>query len=444
MARSKNFAHGTVARRTTIGIIFAVGMFICLFVICARAEVIDKNPDLEKIIDKIEKKWEKIDSYSADVYMRVRSGDVIISEIKGKYYFKRPQKTRTKVLVSGMDGAINMTDLFVDNGKSSWQVIFSPKGKILSVEKNERTVAEMLSGILKDKFKVYSGNVEFDLRKYFNVLRSEKYYPKSLEKKVWNGKQMYVLRMRLDEYIQRDMIRKMWRIGMPRNYNLAAKDMLFYFNESDFLLRKIEFTSLFDNSVFSQLTYSNIRINNSMADSLFEYIPPSGVWIKDDRALQKREETHKDQMHSSSIRLLGKECPAFSLADFNHKLYRFDKLKGKILLITFWVEFRDHCRLILPQLENVFQKFKSDEEVEILTVTRGDKEKIRKFLEENNFSFPVLFDRYQETFNEKFSVKSVPVSFFVDKQGVIRDIHFGYARDIDKFFIEKIKELKSK
>ena len=432
------------ANRVSIGAIISAGAVICLCVFCARADVIDKNPDLEKIIDKIEKKWEKIDSYYANVYMRVRSGDIIISEIKGKYYFKRPQKTRTNVRISGMDGVINMSDLFVDNGKNSWQVISSPNGKVLSVEKNERTVAELLSGVLKDKFKVHSGNVEFDLRKYFDMLRSEQYYPKSLERKVWNGKQMYVLRMRLNEYIQRDMIRKMWRTGMPRNYNLAAKDILFYFNKSDFLFRKIEFTSLFDNSVFSQITYANIRINKSMPESLFEYIPPAGVWIKDEKSLQKKEESRNGQMRGSSMHLLNKECPAFSLPDFNHKLYRFDKLKGRILLITFWVEFRDYCRWMLPQIERVFQEFKSDDEVEVLTVTRGDKEKIRKIIEENKYSFPILFDRYQETFIEKFSVKTVPITFFVDKQGIIRYIHFGYSQDIDKLFIGKIKEFKSK
>jgi peroxiredoxin len=148
-------------------------------------------------------------------------------------------------------------------------------------------------------------------------------------------------------------------------------------------------------------------------------------------------------LHKEVVKLVNKQCPDFSLPDFDRRLYRFKKLKGKVLVITFWLEFRDPCLWVLPFIEKAYQRYATGASGRIVTVTYGDKNKIKKVLKNNNYSFPVLFDRYQETFDKKFSIKTVPATFLVDKRGIVRYIHFGYNRNLGDFILEKIKELKA-
>jgi peroxiredoxin len=52
----------------------------------------------------------------------------------------------------------------------------------------------------------------------------------------------------------------------------------------------------------------------------------------------------------------------------------------------------------------------------------------------------VLLDRRFEAF-AAYGITTVPRSFFIDRQGIIRDIHFGWTRDSYEKFVDTLQEL---
>jgi len=92
----------------------------------------------------------------------------------------------------------------------------------------------------------------------------------------------------------------------------------------------------------------------------------------------------------------------FSFKDSTGKIVSTDDLKGKIVFINFWASWCPPCRAEMPSLENLYQKLKTDQRFVFVFINEDDDQsKAKKFLEENNYSFPFLPN--QEMFPPIFS-----------------------------------------
>ena len=72
-----------------------------------------------------------------------------------------------------------------------------------------------------------------------------------------------------------------------------------------------------------------------------------------------------------------------------------------------------------------------------------DKANAEKFLKEFPVSFTILRDAKGE-WSDKFVVESMPTSFIIDKQGVVQNIHHGFASDDINELEEKVTQLLAK
>jgi hypothetical protein len=83
-----------------------------------------------------------------------------------------------------------------------------------------------------------------------------------------------------------------------------------------------------------------------------------------------------------------------------------------------------------PYLQKVYDKYRTDPRVAIFAINTWEREKgtereatVRKFLTENKYTFPVLYD---DTSVEKYGVEGIPTKFMIDQKGVIRFKSVGF------------------
>lgn len=94
--------------------------------------------------------------------------------------------------------------------------------------------------------------------------------------------------------------------------------------------------------------------------------------------------------------------------------------QGKVLLLTFWATWCEPCKKELPEIEAAYEKHKG-EGFAVLGVNFGEKrEEAEAFAKKMGLSFPSLFDR-KINIAERYGVVSLPVSFFIDSDGIIRE-----------------------
>jgi cytochrome c biogenesis protein CcmG/thiol:disulfide interchange protein DsbE len=143
-------------------------------------------------------------------------------------------------------------------------------------------------------------------------------------------------------------------------------------------------------------------------------------------------------------RLVGKRAPDFSvpaLANGKGKVALKD-LRGKVVLVDFWGTFCEPCKKSFPKLQDLYARYAASglKIVGISEDEADDKGAIPGFANTNGAKFSLGWDE-DNSIAHSYKLESMPSSFLIDKNGVIRYAHVGY-HDGDEAEVEKeIKEL---
>jgi peroxiredoxin len=105
----------------------------------------------------------------------------------------------------------------------------------------------------------------------------------------------------------------------------------------------------------------------------------------------------------------------FVLADLHGKKWALKDLRGKVVLVNFWATWCPPCRSEMPDLETLYKQFKNEGFV-VLSISDEDASKVKPFIDENRFSYPILLDPGRKV-NEQFNIEGIPKSFVYDRDG---------------------------
>lgn len=92
-------------------------------------------------------------------------------------------------------------------------------------------------------------------------------------------------------------------------------------------------------------------------------------------------------------------------------------LKGKAYVLEFWATWCPPCRTSIPHLNEVYKKHK-DKGLEIIGVTKEDRQTVRNFEKNIPIEYTVAHDTYGKL-NDEFQIKGIPHAMIVDKSGKI-------------------------
>lgn len=120
----------------------------------------------------------------------------------------------------------------------------------------------------------------------------------------------------------------------------------------------------------------------------------------------------------------------FELKDQFGKVHKLSDYKGKTVFLNFWATWCPPCRAEMPDIQKLYESYQkeADPEVIILGVAgpkygqEQSEEGIKKFLEENDYTYPVVMDKGGEIFS-KYGITSFPTTFMITTEGKI----FGYV-----------------
>jgi peroxiredoxin len=122
--------------------------------------------------------------------------------------------------------------------------------------------------------------------------------------------------------------------------------------------------------------------------------------------------------------------PDLELAGADGGSIRLSQLKGNVILLNVWATWCGPCRVEMPAMEQLYRTFPR-KEFEILAVSTDPQGAVvtRPFQQEMGFTFPILHDSEYRV-GLTYGARTLPMTFMVDRQGVIRQKIFG-ARDWD-------------
>lgn len=176
-----------------------------------------------------------------------------------------------------------------------------------------------------------------------------------------------------------------------------------------------------------EFQYSNVVINQDVAESLFEFVPPAGAtFISPD-----------DPRFAPPRKLEGKAAPHFSLATVDGATSKLIDHKGKRpVLVVFWATWCGPCVQEIPFVRDLRSEHPSDD-LAILAISSEPKiEDIVKFAKKKKMTYQVLHDPKKET-AKAYQARAIPRTILIDRNGIVVKVWQGWSGD------EEAKEIRS-
>lgn len=177
--------------------------------------------------------------------------------------------------------------------------------------------------------------------------------------------------------------------------------------------------------------------------------------VKDSQLKRAEKEAQEDFLRVAEQEMdkqveLGNESGTlphdFELQTLDGEVVKLSDLKGKKVILNFWATWCPPCKAEMPHMQNYYENYAEDDNVEIVAVNLTTKEhgqniekKITNFIEEYQLSFPIPLDEKGKA-NKEYRISMIPTTYLINTDGLINQKVIG---PLDEERIKKlVKEMK--
>jgi len=129
------------------------------------------------------------------------------------------------------------------------------------------------------------------------------------------------------------------------------------------------------------------------------------------------------------------------IANVTDASFEADVLKSsQPVLIDFWATWCGPCREEMPQLNKLYDKYRSSGFVLLGVNVDDDANKGMEVAHKLGVKFPVLLDTDKKV-SKLYDLATMPSTVLIDREGRIRYVHRGYMAGYEDSYDKQIREL---
>ena len=171
-----------------------------------------------------------------------------------------------------------------------------------------------------------------------------------------------------------------------------------------------------------------------------------------------KDNTQEDETQRAEDQAIGEQkdvikAPDFTLVDQYGVTHTLSDYKGKTVFLNFWATWCPPCKDEMPYIEEIYKEYgMNEEDVVILGVAfpkmgggmkkEKSKEGIIQFLEDDQYTFPVVFDDSEGwELAYYYSISAFPTTFIINPEGNVEGyLQGGMKKDMMKQVIEQVRD----
>lgn len=122
--------------------------------------------------------------------------------------------------------------------------------------------------------------------------------------------------------------------------------------------------------------------------------------------------------------VVGAPAVAFDLKSLDGKRLNLESFRGKPLVLNFFASWCDPCRDEMPLINELASQGNKNGYSVIGVAVEDTRAALVEFAKESKLGFPIALD-LNNTVKRAYRIFGPPATFFIDSQGVIRDVVLG-------------------
>ena len=159
-----------------------------------------------------------------------------------------------------------------------------------------------------------------------------------------------------------------------------------------------------------------------------DYTPPQDPQPEEPAFTETQDE-------AQDVELEAIDAPDFIVLDGGGNEVRLSDYAGMPVVLNFWATWCGPCKSELPAFENMYAEYGDDVAFLMINLTDGARDTIdgaTSFVEENGYTFPILFDTTLLA-AQTYGAYSIPLTVFVFPDGTLAG---GYQGAIPEELLE--------
>ncbi len=117
---------------------------------------------------------------------------------------------------------------------------------------------------------------------------------------------------------------------------------------------------------------------------------------------------------------------------------RLSQLKGNVVLVNVWATWCGPCRLELPVVQRMYDRYSDRNFVVVAVNIDADRKRIEPFMKRYNISLPVYYASPEDA--GQMTALGIPSTFLIGPDRTLLDNQVGYSAEVEgkwKQIIEK-------
>jgi peroxiredoxin len=133
-------------------------------------------------------------------------------------------------------------------------------------------------------------------------------------------------------------------------------------------------------------------------------------------------------------------APDFTLHSMSGSNLRLKEQRGRVVMVNFWATWCAPCRQEMPQLNRLYEKYRSSGFMLLGVNVDDDPSKAAEVAAKLGVTFPVLLDA-DKTVSKLYDLNTMPSTVIIDRDGKVRYVHRGYLAGYEDNYEKQIREL---
>jgi len=160
-------------------------------------------------------------------------------------------------------------------------------------------------------------------------------------------------------------------------------------------------------------------------------------------ALEEAKQLKKEFLEQNAIKNAlkkGSAIPHIAYNDPSGNKVDIDSFKGKYVLVDFWASWCGPCRKAIPEIKQLYSKYK-ESGFEVLSVSVDtDNAAWRKAMSEENMPWAQVLSPDKNKTLSSFMIIGIPTLYLIDREGKIVEKYTGFSAKLKTQLEEAFKQ----